>query len=62
MNHVWKVLLLTCAGTSLAMAQNIQGEKWKITSSVQMGGMSMPGMSSEICKQPGDDTHRRPQL
>ena len=56
MNHVWKVLLLTCAGTSLAMAQNIQGEKWKITSSVQMGGMSMPGMSSEICKQPGDDS------
>lgn len=51
------ILLLTCAGTSLALAQGAaEGEKWKITSSMQMAGMSMPGMSSEICKQPGEDS------
>src|SRR5690606_29180692 len=32
-----------------------QGEKWRITSSMQMAGMSMPGMSTEICKDPGQD-------
>ncbi|HEY6641427.1 DUF3617 domain-containing protein [Povalibacter sp.] len=57
MNTLCKALLLTCAGTSLALAQgSVQGEKWKITSSMQMSGMSMPAMSSEICKQPGDDS------
>ncbi len=38
------------------MAQGIEGEKWKVTNQMQMGGMSMPGQSSEICKQPGDDS------
>ena len=57
MKNVCTLLLLTCAGTSIALAQgSVEGEKWRITSSMQMSGMSMPGMSSEICKQPGDDT------
>lgn len=56
MKNVCALLLLTCAGTSLAMAQGIEGEKWKVTNQMQMGGMSMPGQTSEICKQPGDDS------
>ena len=49
-------LLLTCTGLSVAVAADTpQGEKWKITSSMQMAGMSVPGQSSEICKQPGED-------
>jgi hypothetical protein len=57
MRYVLKALLLTCAGTSLAFAQGaVEGEKWKITSKMQMAGMSMPGMSTEVCKQPGDDS------
>jgi hypothetical protein len=57
MRHVFKVLLLSCAGTSLALAQGaVEGEKWRITSKMQMAGMSMPGMSSEVCKQPGEDS------
>lgn len=56
MKNVRKLLLLTaCAATSLAVAQSTPGEKWKITSSMQMAGMSMPGQSSEICKEPGQD-------
>lgn len=55
MRYVQNALLLFCAGTSLALAQTPSGEKWKITSSMQMSGMSMPAMSSEICKQPGED-------
>lgn len=54
MKNVCALLLLTCAGTALAQ-QSVQGEKWRITSSMQMAGMSMPGMSSEICKEPGQD-------
>ena len=61
MKHKWHVLLLTCAGASLAFAhpasaQSVAGEKWKISTSMQMSGMSMPGRSSEVCKQPGDDS------
>jgi hypothetical protein len=57
MKNICTLLLLTCAGSSLALAQgSVEGEKWKITSSMQMAGMSMPGMSSEICKQPGQDS------
>lgn len=55
MNTLFKALLLTCAGTSLAYGA-VEGEKWKITSSMQMSGMTMPAMSNEICKQPGDDS------
>lgn len=56
MKNVRKLLLLSCAATSLALAQGtVEGEKWKITSSMQMSGMSLPGNSSEICKQPGED-------
>lgn len=56
MKNMCALLLLTCAGTSLAQAKDtIPGEKWKVTTSMQMSGMSMPGTSSEICKQPGDD-------
>jgi hypothetical protein len=56
MKNVCALLLLTCAGTSLAVAQGIQGEKWKVTNTMQMGGMSMPAQKSEICKQPGQDS------
>jgi hypothetical protein len=46
------VLTLCCvAGVS---AQNT-GEKWRVTSSMQMQGMSMPGQTSEICKTGGSD-------
>lgn len=55
MKNVCALLLLTCAGTALAQ-DAVQGEKWRVTSSMQMAGMSMPGMSSEICKEPGADT------
>ncbi len=55
MNTLFKVLLLTCISTSLAYGA-VEGEKWKITSSMQMSGMTMPAMSNEICKQPGDDS------
>lgn len=56
MRYLRNALLLLCAGTSLALAQNPPGEKWKITSSMQMSGMTMPAMSSEICKEPGDES------
>ncbi|WP_157995312.1 DUF3617 domain-containing protein [Peristeroidobacter soli] len=56
MKKACALVLLTCAGTSLALAQGIEGEKWKVTNQMQMGGMSMPGQTSEICKQPGDDS------
>jgi hypothetical protein len=56
MKNVCAVLLLSCAGTSLALAQGIEGEKWKVTNTMQMGGMSMPAQKSEICKQPGQDS------
>ena len=56
MRHVLKTLLFFCAGTSLALAQGSpDGEKWKVTSTMQMSGMSMPGSTAEICKQPGED-------
>jgi hypothetical protein len=56
MKHLASALLLTCAGISLAVAADTpQGEKWKITSSMQMAGMSMPPQSAEVCKEPGDD-------
>lgn len=57
MKNVCALLLLTCAGTSLALAQGkIEGEKWKVTNTMQMAGMSMPAQTSEICKQPGQDS------
>lgn len=60
MKNVCALLLLTCAGTSLALAQGIEGEKWKVTNTMQMGGMSMPGQTSTICKQPGADAEEPP--
>lgn len=60
MKNVCALLLLTCAGTSVALAQGIEGEKWKVTNSMQMGGMSMPGQTSEICKQPDADKEQPP--
>ncbi len=56
MKKACALLLLTCVGTSLAAAQGIEGEKWKVTNTMQMGGMTMPGQTSEICKQPGQDS------
>lgn len=56
MKHIVSALLLTCTGLPLAVAADAPpGEKWKVTTSMQMAGMSMPGRSSEFCKQPGDD-------
>jgi hypothetical protein len=59
MKQVVTALLLTCAGVSLAVAadtpQSAKGEKWKVTSSMQMAGMSLPAQSSEFCKEPGAD-------
>jgi uncharacterized protein DUF3617 len=56
MKQLISALLLTCTGISLAVAADTpQGEKWKITSSMQMAGMSMPAQSTEVCKAPGDD-------
>lgn len=60
MKNMCALLLLSCAGTSLALAQGIEGEKWKVTNTMQMGGMSMPGQTSEICKQPGADAEQPP--
>jgi hypothetical protein len=60
MKNVCTLLLLTCAGTSLALAQGIEGEKWKVTNTMQMGGMSMPGQTSEICKQPDAGAEQPP--
>ena len=57
MKQLVSALLLTCTGLSMAAAaETPQGEKWKITTTLQMSGMSMPGQSTEVCKQPGDDT------
>lgn len=51
MKHLWKGLLLGCAAASLAMAQgSTSGEKWRVKTSMQMAGMSMPGQTMEICK------------
>lgn len=51
MKHVWKGLLLSCAAASLALAQGATpGEKWRIKTTMQMSGMSMPGQTMEICK------------
>jgi len=56
MKQLFSAILLTCAAAPLALAAgNPPGEKWKINSSMQMAGMSMPNSSTEICKQPGDD-------
>lgn len=57
MKQVIGAFVLACAGLALTAAVAAPaGEKWKITSQMQMGGMSMPGQSNEICKQPGDDS------
>jgi hypothetical protein len=56
MKQLASALLLTCTGLTLAVAADApRGEKWKITTTMQMSGMSMPGQSTEICKQPGED-------
>jgi hypothetical protein len=56
MKHVWKALLLSCAAASLALAQGATpGEKWRIKSSMQMSGMSMPAQTMEICKPTNAD-------
>jgi hypothetical protein len=57
MKHVWKGLLLGCAAASLAMAQGATpGEKWRVKTTMQMSGMSMPGQSMEICKPTDADS------
>ncbi len=57
MKHVWKGLLLGCAAASLALAQGATpGEKWRVKTSMQMSGMSMPGQTMEICKPVDTDS------
>lgn len=56
MKHLWKGLLLTCAAASLALAQGAQpGEKWRVKSTMQMSGMTLPGQTMEICKPTDPD-------
>ncbi|MGE0116005.1 MAG: DUF3617 domain-containing protein [Steroidobacteraceae bacterium] len=56
MNNASRFLLLALCGTStLAWGQlAASGEKWRVTSSMQMEGMSMPGSTNEICKAAGN--------
>lgn len=57
MKHVLKGLLLGCVATSLALAQGATpGEKWRVKTSMQMSGMSMPGQTMEICKPTDTDS------
>ena len=57
MKHVWKGLLLGCVAASLALAQGATpGEKWRVKTSMQMSGMSMPGQTMEICKPTDADS------
>jgi hypothetical protein len=56
MKYVFKGLLLSCAAASLAFAQGATpGEKWRVKTTMQMSGMSMPGQTMEICKQSDAD-------
>lgn len=57
MKHAVSALIVTCLGISLAHAADAPpGEKWRVKTTMQMAGISMPGRSTEFCKQPGDDT------
>jgi hypothetical protein len=56
MKYVWEGLLLGCTAASLALAQGATpGEKWRVTTTMQMSGMSMPGQTMEICKPTSAD-------
>jgi len=51
---------LSLSGTALAAAAGADippepGEKWKVTTSMSMMGMTMPGMTSEICAPKNTD-------
>jgi hypothetical protein len=48
--------LLMVGLVSVAQAQSATGEKWRVTSSMEAMGMSMPPRTSEICRQAGSDT------
>lgn len=58
MKQTGKILLMAlCCAALPALGQGTpSGEKWQVSSSMQMAGMSMPAMSTEVCKQPGDDS------
>lgn len=47
--------VLALCGVSAAVSAQTPGEKWRVTTSMQMQGMSMPGQTSEICKTGGSD-------
>jgi hypothetical protein len=52
-------LLTACmtAGTIAGAADAAPaGERWRVTTSMQMMGMQMPGQTMEICKEAGGDT------
>lgn len=53
--HMIRWLGVAVMVTGMAHAQAPAGEKWRVTNSMSMMGMNMPGRTSEICKQPGDD-------
>ena len=42
-------------GRSSASAQNVKGETWRTTSSMEMQGISIPPVSIEVCVPVGDD-------
>jgi hypothetical protein len=51
MKYVWEGLLLGCTAASLALAQGTTpGETWRVTTTMQMSGMSLPGQTMEFCK------------
>jgi hypothetical protein len=56
MKHVWKGLLSSCVVMSLALAQGATpGEKWRVTTTMQMSGMTMPGQTMDFCKPTSAD-------
>jgi hypothetical protein len=50
-----RLAALALCGVSAAASAQTTGEKWRVTTSMQMQGMSMPGRTSEICKTSGSD-------
>jgi Protein of unknown function (DUF3617) len=57
MNSKLLYLLLALFGVvSATSAENAAtGEKWRVTTTMQMQGMSMPGNTSEVCKAAGNE-------
>lgn len=50
-----RLAVLTLCSVSATVSAQTPGEKWRVTTSMQMQGMSMPGRTNEICKTSGSD-------